>query len=91
MWPPARSYNDFKNPDAPLTYIRGSKGILGCGYFNAETFNRETIPGACAVVSGVSSFQEMLEATVVAASDDAVRLGIVVGQTTGRETLELLR
>ena len=72
----------------PLLLAKGSKGVLACGYLNAETFTKTG--EACAIVVGVNTFDDMLNAAVVSASDRAIELGITIG-SSGREALERLR
>ena len=63
----------------PLLVISGSRGFLACGYINPETCDRTG--EACAIVTGVGSFEDMLSATVVAVSAAASELGISLGDT----------
>lgn len=72
----------------PLLLLKGSKGWLGCGYFNAETCNKTG--EACAIVTGVATYDDMLAAEIKAVSDAAKSLGISVGMK-GAEALEILR
>lgn len=72
----------------PLLVMKAPKGILGCGYINVETCNKTG--EACAIVTGVNSFDDMRKAKVVAASNKAVELGIQVGET-GQVALEKMR
>ena len=72
--------------EAPLLIVRGSLGFLGCGYINVDACADE----ACAIVSGVNTHNDMLEATIKAVSKDATKLGIKVGMT-GAEAIELFR
>ena len=72
--------------EAPLLIVKGSLGFLGCGYINTDS----CIDEACAIVSGVNTHNDMLKASVTAASNDATELGIKVGMT-GAEAMELLR
>ena len=72
----------------PLLVMKAPKGILGCGYINVETCNKTG--EACAIVTGVNTFDEMRKAKVVAASDKAVELGIQMGET-GQAALDKLR
>lgn len=73
---------------APLLIARGAKGMLACGYINPATCDRTG--EACAIVTGVKCFDDMLQAKVVAVSQAATRLGVEVG-LSGREALEKLR
>jgi len=72
---------------SPLLLIKAPKGIMGCGYFNIETFNRTG--EAAVIVRGVNTHEDMLKAKVVAVSETARGLGIEPG-ITGAEALEKL-
>lgn len=72
----------------PLLVVKGSKGFLGCGYINIETCNKTG--EACAIVTGVKTYEEMLTAEVRAVSPEAGKLGVQVG-IKGREALEIFR
>jgi uncharacterized protein YunC (DUF1805 family) len=72
----------------PLLVVRGTRGVLACGYLNVETFNKTGEAGA--IVSGVRTFDDMLTAKVVAASTAAAQAGILPGMT-GAEVVELIR
>lgn len=63
----------------PLLIIKRAKGFLACGYINVETANKTG--EACAIVTGVGSYDDMLAAKVVAVSDAASALGVSVGDT----------
>ncbi|MGC3958232.1 MAG: YunC family protein [Verrucomicrobiota bacterium] len=64
---------------SPLLLISVRKGVMGCGYFNIETFNRTG--EAAVIVRGVNTHEDMLTAKVVAVSDAARSLGIEPGMT----------
>ena len=72
----------------PLLIIKGTKGFLACGYINVETCN--TTGEACAMVTGVKTHDEMLNAEVRAVSTEAARLGVRAGME-GKEALEIFR
>lgn len=72
----------------PLLIVRGSKGLLACGYLNVETFNKTG--EAAAIVTGVRTFDDMLNAQVARVSVAAEQLGVTVGMT-GTAALELFR
>lgn len=72
----------------PLLIIKGSKGLLACGYINAETCNKTN--EACAIVSGVKTHEDMLAAEVKIVSKKAEELGIKPGMK-GSEVIKLLR
>ena len=70
-----------------ILLIKGGKGALGCGYLNlaaAEKFGH-----ALAIVTGVSSWDDMLAAEVKSVSAAAEKLGVVPG-ISGKEALKLL-
>jgi uncharacterized protein YunC (DUF1805 family) len=72
----------------PLLVIRGSRGVLACGYLNVETFNKTGELGA--IVTGVKDFDEMLAAKVVSVSRAAAQAGMKAGMTGG-EAVEQIR
>jgi uncharacterized protein YunC (DUF1805 family) len=74
--------------EAPLLIVKGSSGFLACGYINTDTCNKTG--EACAVVSGVNTHEDMLEAKVGTVSVEASKLGVKVGMS-GAEALELFR
>ncbi len=80
-----RFHVDLKRP---LLLARGSKGVLACGYLKVESFTKNGDAGA--IVTGVSDFEEMLKADLIAVSASAAALGLHVGMK-GRDALELLR
>lgn len=63
----------------PLLVMKAPKGFLACGYINPETCNKTE--EACAIVSGVSDFEDMKKAKIVAVSSLAIQLGINIGDT----------
>ena len=75
-------------PDSPpLLLMVGEKGFIMCGYLNVEVAERLQV--AAAMVSGVKSFQDILEAEIKAATSKARELGISLGMK-GREALKKL-
>lgn len=68
----------------PLLMLVGSQGMLACGYLNPATF--EKTGEAIAIVSGVSSFEDMRGTVISAVSPAAATLGVVPGMT-GEEAL----
>jgi len=72
----------------PLLVIKGSKGLLACGYVNVKACDKTK--EACAIVSGVMNHDDMLVAKVNAVSPPAMALGVTVGMT-GAEALERFR
>lgn len=63
----------------PLLIVKGKKGFLACGYINPETCNKTD--EACAIVTGVNTYDDMYKASVVAVSKKAVELGIRIGDS----------
>ncbi|HDI12383.1 MAG TPA: DUF1805 domain-containing protein [Candidatus Bathyarchaeota archaeon] len=61
----------------PLLLMVGEKGFVMCGYLNMEV--AEKLQVAAAMVSGVKSFQDVLEAEIKAATSKAKELGISIG------------
>jgi uncharacterized protein YunC (DUF1805 family) len=64
--------------------IGAEKGFIGCGYLNVEVANR--VGDICAIVTGVKTPDDMLDAKVVAVSKAAAKLGIKEGMS-GKEAL----
>ncbi|MGC8646811.1 MAG: YunC family protein [Thermoplasmata archaeon] len=73
--------------NAYLLIIKREKGYLMCGYLNMEIANR--VGDIAGIVSGVSTFDEMLEKPVNVLSKKAIETGIKPG-INGKEFLELL-
>ncbi len=80
-------YVEFATPKTKLLVVRGGKGILGCGYFNMSV--AEKIDEALAIVRGVQSVEDMMEAEVRKASPAAQALGVTPGMT-GRQAMQLM-
>jgi uncharacterized protein YunC (DUF1805 family) len=74
-------------PKAPLLLIKADKGFLMCGYLNLEA--AEKLGDTAAVIRGVSSFDEMLDAKVVGLTSGAKALGIQLGDK-GCKALECM-
>lgn len=70
---------------SPLLLIKGSKGLLACGYLNIETFNKTG--EVAAIVTGVRTHEDMLKAKVIAVSNAAREAGIEIGMP-GEEALK---
>jgi uncharacterized protein YunC (DUF1805 family) len=70
-----------------LLLIRGSRGLLGCGYVSLEAADR--VGDALAIVRGVRNYAEMQSAPVVAVSRRARELGVAEGMS-GAQALALL-
>ena len=73
---------DMEN--APLLVIRAKKGFVMCGYLNMEVANK--LKDVAVRVTGVRSFEDVLNAKSVEVSLEAKKLGINAGNT-GKEAL----
>ncbi len=69
---------------AAILLIKAAYGFIGCGYFDLETANK--LNERVAIVTGVKTFDDMLEAKIVKCSELAEVAGVTVGMT-GREAL----
>ena len=77
----------FPTQHTKILAIRAPKGLLGCGYLSAETAAK--VGDALAIVSGVASYDDMLNALVKAVSPAAEARGVQPGMT-GRAALQKL-
>jgi len=71
----------------PLVLIVGEKGFVMCGFLNVEAAERFNV--AAAVVSGVKSFEDILNAQVKTVTSKARVLGVETGMK-GSEALKFL-
>jgi len=62
----------------PLLLIKGSKGYVMCGYLNIEA--AEKFGSAAAIVSGVKTFDDVLNAPIKAATTKAKQFGLEPGK-----------
>ncbi len=62
---------------APLLVIRAAKGFVMCGYLNMDVANK--LGDAAVMVTGVKSFEDVLNAKAVDVSEAAKKLGIIIG------------
>jgi uncharacterized protein YunC (DUF1805 family) len=69
---------------APLLLIIGAKGFLSCGFLNVEV--AEKLGVAAAVVSGVKTFDDVLNGEVKSLTTEAEKMGVRAGQK-GREAM----
>lgn len=74
-------------PNGNIILITAQHGLLGCGYFKIGTANK--LNDSLAVVSGVKTFDDMLNAKIIAVSTAAEKSGITAGMS-GREALLLM-
>ncbi|TQD26978.1 YunC family protein [Methanolobus vulcani] len=77
----------FAMQNASLLVIRADRGFVMCGYLDMETAS--ALGDVAVKVKGVNSFEDVLVAPVVGATQKAINLGIKVGMT-GKEALELM-
>jgi len=63
---------------APLLLIIGEKGVLSCGFLNVDA--AEKLGMAAAVVTGVRTFEDVLNAEVKGLTTEAEKLGVKAGQ-----------
>jgi uncharacterized protein YunC (DUF1805 family) len=71
-----------------ILLVKAAGGFLACGYFDLAVANR--VGDAAAIVTGVKTIDQMLDAAVVRASERALAAGVTLGQS-GREALRALR
>lgn len=62
----------------PLLLIKGEKGFVMCGYLDADVAERVGL--AAAIVTGVSSFEDVLNAEIKVTTSKAKELGLEPGQ-----------
>jgi len=75
-------------PDAPpLILARGSKGVVFCGYLNAEAAEKLNL--AAAIARGVATIDELLGRQISYCTKKGEALGIKIGMS-GMEALRLL-
>jgi len=83
---------DYKTYSIPtnntfVLIIAADNGFLGCGYINVEVANK--VGDVCAIVTGVKTPEDMLEAHVIDMSEKAAELGVKKGMI-GTEALLLM-
>ncbi|MDI6642632.1 MAG: DUF1805 domain-containing protein [Candidatus Hodarchaeaceae archaeon] len=74
-------------PQAPLLLLVASRGYVMCSYLNADV--AEKLGQAAALVAGVKTFDDVLNAKIVRATSKAKELGVREGML-GREALKLV-
>jgi len=72
---------------APLLVVVADRGFVMCGFLNVEAAERLGV--AAAVVSGVKSFEDVLNGEVKAVTSRAEALGVRVGMS-GEEALKCM-
>ena len=76
---------DLPECSAPLLLIMAEKGFVMCGFLNAEAAEKLNV--AAAIVSGVKTFEDVLQAQVKTVTSKAKTLGVETG-TKGVEALK---
>ena len=71
----------------PLLLIKGEKGLVMCGYLNADAAER--IGLAAAIVSGVNTFDDVLNAQIKVATSKAQELGVEPGMVVKEVIIKL--
>ena len=75
-------------PDLPpLLLIKGSKGFVMCSYLNIET--AEKLGAAAAIVSGVKTFDDVLNAQIKTSTTKAKALGLEPGRVVSEVIAKL--
>ena len=77
----------FDMEHAPLLVIKASKGFVMCGYLNMDVANK--LGDVAVRVSGVNSFEDVLNAKAVDVSEAAKDIGITVGMQA-KEALKMI-
>lgn len=72
---------------APLLLIKGDKGFVMCGFLNMEAAER--LGAAAAMVSGVKTFEDVLDAEIKAATTKAKERGVQIGGKVRDEIAKL--
>ncbi len=72
---------------APLLVIRAARGFVMCGYLNIDVANK--LRDVAVRVTGVKSFEDVLNAKAVDVSEAAKKLGITIGMPA-REALNMM-
>ena len=75
----------FDMQNAPLLVIKADKGFVMCGYLDIDMAN--TLGDVAVRVRGVNTFEDVLDAQIVGATQAAIDLGIDI-KMNAREALE---
>jgi uncharacterized protein YunC (DUF1805 family) len=62
---------------APLIIIQAKKGYIMCGYLNMNTANK--VGDIAGKVSGVKTFEDVLNTTIIEVSEQAKKEGLTEG------------
>lgn len=77
----------FDMEHAPLLVIKANKGFVMCGYLNMDVANK--MSDVAVRVTGVNTFDDVLNAKAVDVSKAAQDIGITVGMSA-KEALEMM-
>jgi len=73
--------------NAPLILVKAKRGYVMCGYLNINAANK--LGDIAGRVTGVKSFEDVLNAEILEISDNAKKIGLTVGMK-GKEFLNKL-
>jgi len=73
---------------APLLVIRANKGFVMCGYLNMDVADK--LGDAAVRVTGVKSFEDVLNSKAVDVSEAAKKLGITIGMPAREALMKML-
>lgn len=85
-----KSFQGMKStlPDGPpILLIKGDKGFVMCGFLNMDAAERTGV--AAAMVSGVTSFSDVFNATIKAVTSKGKELGVEPGKIVKEEIAKL--
>lgn len=78
----------FDMEHAPLLVIRASEGFVMCGYLNMDIANK--LGDVAVRVTGVNSFEDVLNAKAVDVSEAAKDIGITVGMQAKEALMKMV-
>jgi uncharacterized protein YunC (DUF1805 family) len=71
----------------PLILIQGEKGFVMCGYLNIQA--ADSLGATAVIVSGVNSFEDVLDAQIKLSTNKANSLGLKPGKIV-RDVIRLI-
>ena len=77
----------FEMQNAPLLVIKADKGFVMCGYLDIDM--ADTLGDVAVRVRGVNTFEDVLDAQIVGATQAAIDIGIDI-KMNARDALELM-
>jgi len=66
--------------NAPLIVLQAKKGYVMCGYLNMNTANK--LGDIAGKVTGVNTFEDALNSTILETSENAKKMGLPEGMKT---------